>query len=64
MHKLSNWKAKRAGGRITVYGTDESGNATKLVGIDEIKIEPNDGQPIILAVRDHTNPPTSYVLAA
>lgn len=35
---LANWRAKRAGGRITVYGDDvDRGNAlTKVVGIDTI----------------------------
>lgn len=34
---LRNWKAKRAGGRITVYGTDiDTGAATKITNIDEI----------------------------
>jgi hypothetical protein len=34
---LKEWKAKRAGGRITVYGTDvRTGEPAKLVGVDEI----------------------------
>lgn len=37
MH-LTNWKAKRAGGRITVYGTNPAtGIADKIVGVDEIR---------------------------
>lgn len=38
MH-LTNWKAKRAGARITVTvtGTDENGNAAKIVGVDAIE---------------------------
>ncbi len=37
MH-LKNWKAKRAGGRITVYGTDvETGDENaKIVGVDAV----------------------------
>jgi len=55
---ITNWKAKRAGGRITVYGTDRAtGEPTKLVGVDEVRFEANDGHPIILAVINHTNPP-------
>lgn len=37
MH-LFDWKAKRAGGRITVYGKTKDGSAAKIVGVD--KIEP------------------------
>lgn len=40
MH-LNNWKARRAGGRITVYGKDADGNDAKIVGVD--KIEPVKG---------------------
>lgn len=34
---LSNWKAKRAGGRITVYGVDENGRSTKIPNVDVIE---------------------------
>lgn len=34
---LTNWKARRAGGRITVTGTDENGKAAKIVGVDVIE---------------------------
>lgn len=39
MHKtLKNWRAKRAGGRITVYGEDAATRAqTKIVGVDTIE---------------------------
>jgi hypothetical protein len=37
MH-LFEWKAKRAGGRITVYGRDKDRQPAKIVGVD--KIEP------------------------
>lgn len=37
MHVLFNWKAKRAGGRITVYGEDAYGKAEKIVGVDVIQ---------------------------
>lgn len=34
---LANWRAKRAGGRITVYGDDAKTRATtKIVGVDTI----------------------------
>lgn len=36
MH-LTNWKARRAGGRITINGTDPEGNAAKIVGVDVIE---------------------------
>lgn len=35
--KLSNWKARRAGGRITVHGKDERGADAKIVGVDVIE---------------------------
>lgn len=42
MHTLKNWRAKRAGGRITVYGQDAtSGADRKVVGVDVI--EPRNG---------------------
>lgn len=50
MHTLKNWKAKRAGGRITIYGTNAStGFKTKIVGVDAI--EPINGK--ILATDKH-----------
>ena len=36
---LRNWRAKRAGGRITIYGDEGTGAAsrnTKIVGVDTI----------------------------
>lgn len=33
---LHNWTAKRAGGRITLTGVDETGAPRKIVGIDTI----------------------------
>lgn len=34
---LANWRAKRAGGRITIYGDNaDNGELTKLVGVDTI----------------------------
>jgi hypothetical protein len=39
MHKtLKEWRAKRAGGRITVYGKDATtGAETKIVSVDSIQ---------------------------
>ncbi len=36
MEKLTNWTAKRAGGRITVKGTDDTGHPVRIVGVDVI----------------------------
>lgn len=36
MHALTNWKAKRAGPAMTITGTDEKGNAVKVVGVTDI----------------------------
>jgi hypothetical protein len=36
MH-LTNWKARRAGGRITVNGTNAEGQPAKIVGVDVIE---------------------------
>lgn len=36
MH-LTNWKARRAGGRITINGTGEDGKPAKIVGVDVIE---------------------------
>lgn len=36
---LRNWRAKRAGGRITIYGDEGVGSSvrtTKIVGVDTI----------------------------
>lgn len=54
MHTLRNWTAKRAGGRITVYGEDDSGVSTKIVGVD--RIEPRDmGGRIAVIATDKNN---------
>jgi hypothetical protein len=54
MHKtLKNWRAKRAGGRITVYGTDATtGAETKIVAVDEIR--PSKVQGCIAVDKDGT----------
>lgn len=37
MTKLTDWTAKRAGGRITINGTDaKTGEPRKVVGVDTI----------------------------
>lgn len=45
MH-LTNWKARRAGGRITVTGTDADGKDAKIVGVDVI--QPRDGKIVAI----------------
>lgn len=42
MEKISQWKARRSGGRITVKGQDETGAAESWPNIDTI--EPIDGR--------------------
>lgn len=37
MHTLRNWRAKRAGGRITVYGLNDRDEPQKVVGVDVIE---------------------------
>lgn len=65
MHKLTMWRAKRAGGRMTVYGKDELGNDTKVVGVDRIeRIQPANGAArLTIAVIDHASPQQFYHLA-
>lgn len=47
--KLKSWKAKRAGGRITVTGVDTtSGQPVKIVGIDTIEA----GKPVVAVDKD------------
>jgi hypothetical protein len=36
MQKVSDWTAKRAGGRITITGKDEKRADIKVVGVDAI----------------------------
>ncbi|ABQ68571.1 hypothetical protein Swit_2212 [Rhizorhabdus wittichii RW1] len=65
MHTLTMWRAKRAGGRMTVYGKDEAGNDTKVVGVDRIeRFQPDNGTArITIALIDHTTPSQVYHLA-
>lgn len=37
MQTIKNWQARRAGGRITIYGKNEQGGEMKIVGVDQIK---------------------------
>ena len=56
MHTLSNWKARRAGGRITVTGTDAvSGEARKIVGVDRIEPSNRPNAMCVLAFDLHGN---------
>lgn len=50
MHTLRNWRAKRAGGRITVYGEDDSGASTKVPNVDVIVPRQMGGRTIIVAI--------------
>lgn len=52
MHALKNWKARRAGGRITVVGSEIDGSPGKIVGVDVI--EPRGGK-IIATDKDGTD---------
>jgi hypothetical protein len=47
MEKILAWNAKRAGGRITVYGTGEDGAPRRVPHIDEIR--PIDGKVVAVA---------------
>lgn len=38
IESITSWEAKRAGGRITVYGTDSTNKKTKIVGVDSIRV--------------------------
>lgn len=61
MHTLKNWKAKRAGGRITVYGLDhETGKEIKLVGVD--RIEPSN-RPEAMCVLAYDKDGSTHTLA-
>ncbi|WP_422057363.1 hypothetical protein [Sphingomonas sp.] len=48
MH-LTSWKARRAGGRITINGKDEQGKDAKIVGVDVIEPRIFNGVPGIYA---------------
>lgn len=37
MKRLKHWKARRAGGRITIVYKDDDGNDAKVVGVDTIE---------------------------
>lgn len=50
---VSNWKARRAGGRITINGVTQDGNPIKIVGVDEIAAGKN-GKPPIATDKDGT----------
>jgi hypothetical protein len=65
MHKLTNWTAKRAGARMTVYGKDENGAEAKIVGVDRVeRFQPDNGTArLTIAVRDHVSPPEFFQLA-
>lgn len=37
MQKITDWEAKRAGGRITINGRLDGGDPIKVVGVDTIR---------------------------
>lgn len=47
MATITHWTAKRAGGRITIYGTNhETGGPIRVVGVDKIeKLQHTDSHP-------------------
>jgi hypothetical protein len=40
MKKITDWKARRSGGRITITGTDETGAHERWANIDTIERQP------------------------
>jgi hypothetical protein len=57
MHdKLTDWRAKRAGGRMTVYGKDANGAEAKIVGVDRIERREDEGHRMTFAIIDHVTP--------
>lgn len=64
MHTLKNWYAKRAGGRMTIYGVDTVTNdRTKIVGVDMLEPGYQDGKPVCFAIINHRLPMESHVLS-
>lgn len=47
---IKRWTAKRAGGRITIYGTGENGAPLRVVGVDYIKPDGPVDCPYVVAV--------------
>lgn len=57
MHKaqmLRNWRARRAGGRITVYGETPLGEQRKVVGVDVITPHPTMGNACLATDKNGT----------
>lgn len=44
MKTIKVWNAKRAGGRITIYGLDQDGASIRVPNVDNIK--PEDGKVV------------------
>lgn len=53
MKTIYNWKARRAGGRITIVGKDEFGGDMKIVGVDYI--EPRISDDVVAVAVDRNN---------
>ena len=51
MH-LTDWKARRAGGRITINGTAPDGTPAKIVGVDVIVPGPREAAYCIATDKD------------
>lgn len=43
MERLTNWRAKRAGGRITIYAKTPAGVDRRVAGVDLIEATDADG---------------------
>lgn len=41
MERLFKWRAKRAGGRITIYAKDDAGNDRRVPHVDAIEATDN-----------------------
>lgn len=41
MQRVFKWRAKRAGGRITIYGENERGEPVRIAGVDIIQATDN-----------------------
>lgn len=53
---MKNWKARRAGGRITVYGTDTyTGRVVKITNVDEITPPESATEHYVTAVDNNGN---------
>lgn len=47
---IKAWNAKRAGGRITIYGRNSDGDTCKVVGVDSITTDGPVDCPYVVAI--------------